>query len=70
MKIKWVSGPRETAFGELRPDVTYELPEKEAKEFIGNGLAKRAGMSTYPAKSEAIKQVAQESPSAPAEGNK
>ena len=48
MRIEWITGPRETRFGELKPGEFYELPDEEAWKLIASGLAKRADMRAYP----------------------
>lgn len=66
MRIEWITGPRETRFGELKPGEFYELPDEEAGKLIASGLAKRADMRTYPER--AARRRAEHDTGAPATG--
>lgn len=51
MKVRWITGPMQTAFGELRPEVEYDLPEGAARDFIGLKFAEPVTqVRTYPAR--------------------
>lgn len=68
MKIIWMSGPRETEYGELQPEGEYDIPDGSAVAFISLGLARRADKKTYPAKTEAIRKAPHETAAPEKEG--